>query len=119
MNHEIAIIDLNGPVLGWAVGAGWLDYILMFPKKGVGQSAGAGQLPALVGANRSAQLVAKTCEDFIKEVEQRFFCLGKEAPDIASSLINRGVGERRTHHRKEPPGRSSYLAKISPRRTPT
>ncbi len=45
--------------MGWAVGTSWLEYIPIFPKNKAGQSARAGQLAALVGANRSAQLAAK------------------------------------------------------------
>jgi hypothetical protein len=81
-------VDIDGPILGWAVGASWFEYIPMFLKKEIGQSARSGQLAALVGANRSTQLVAKTGEESIKEVDRGFFRLGKEAPDITSSLIN-------------------------------
>jgi hypothetical protein len=48
-NQEFAIIDLDGPILGWAVGAGWFKYIPIFPKiESVRTPEWANSLPCLM-----------------------------------------------------------------------
>ncbi len=86
--RKLTIIDLDGSILGWAVGARWFNYVAVFPKEEYSKCTGTGQLATLVSMNGTAKVMAKSRKEGVEEVSGGFFGLGEETPYITGGLVN-------------------------------
>jgi hypothetical protein len=92
--RKLTIIDLDGSILGRAVGARWFNYVAVFPKEDISQCTGTGQLATLVSTNGAAKVMAKSRKEGVKEVSGGCFGLGEETPYIAGGLVDNTCSPR-------------------------